>query len=76
MSLLPQVSGSEAVRALQKAGFVLKRQRGSHALFVHVQDPARRAVVLIHGSKAIKPGTLRAILKGAGLSIEEFRNLI
>ena len=43
---------------------------------VHKKDPLRRAVIPVHGSKPVRPGTLRSILKGAKLSVEEIRNLI
>lgn len=42
----------------------------------HATDVSRRAVVPLHGSQPIKPGTLRAILKGAGLSVEELKTLL
>lgn len=76
MSHIPQVSGARVIRALQKAGFVLLRQSGGHAVLRHQLDLSRRAVVPIHGSKSVKPGTLRAILRGAQLSPEEFRSLL
>ena len=73
---LPQVTGQRVVRALEKAGFVVRRQKGSHVILVHSQDLSRRAVVPLHGSKPVKPGTLRAILKGANISVEEFKELL
>ena len=73
---LPQVSGRHVIRALEKAGFIVRRQKGSHAILVHSKDLSRRAIVPVHGSKDIKPGTLRAILKGANLTIEEFKELL
>ncbi len=76
MSVLPQVTGPRLVRALQKGGFIVKRQQGSHVILRHATDLSRRAVVPVHGSKTVKPGTLRAILKGAGLTVEELRQLI
>ncbi len=76
MSVLTQVSGSRLVRALEKAGFVIKRQHGSHVILRHVTDLSRRAVVPVHGSKPIKPGTFRAILKGTGLTIDEIKQLL
>ncbi|MEW6426095.1 MAG: type II toxin-antitoxin system HicA family toxin [Bacillota bacterium] len=76
MSELPQVPGERLVRALEKAGFYVKGKRGSHVIMVHKKDLLRRAVVPVHGSKPIRPGTFRAILKGAKLSVEEIRNLI
>ena len=76
MSFLPQVSGSRLVQALQKAGFIIKRQHGSHVILRHSIDLSRRAVVPVHGSKTVKPGTLRAILKGASITPEELKKLL
>ena len=76
MSYLPQVSGPRVIRALQKAGFVLLRQSGSHTILRHQVDLSRRAIVPVHGSKSVKPGTLRAILRGAKISIEDFVSLL
>lgn len=75
-SSLPQVSGQRVVRALEKAGFKVRRQKGSHVILVHSQDLSRRAVVPLHGAKSIKTGTLSTILKGAGISREEFKELL
>jgi len=76
VSGLPQVPGHRLVQALQKAGFVVLRQRGSHVLLRHTDDLSRRATVILHGSKPIKPGTLHAILRGAKLTVEELRQLL
>ena len=76
MSVLPQISGSRLVQALQKTGFIVRRQHGSHVILRHSTDLSRRAVVPVHGSKSVKPGTLRAILKGARISPEELRKLL
>jgi predicted RNA binding protein YcfA (HicA-like mRNA interferase family) len=76
LSQLPQVTGERLLRAFQKAGFVLKRQKGSHAIVVHPQYPLRRAIIPLHGSKPVKPGTLHAILKGAEITAEDLKNLL
>ena len=76
MTKLPHISGKETVKALRKAGFFIKRQSGSHVIMRHSTDLSRRCIIPLHGSKIIKPGTLHSILKGAGLSIEEFISLI
>ena len=76
MSHFPQITGSRLVRALEKSGFILRRQKGSHAVLVHSLDKARRVIVPLHGSKTIKPGTLSAILKGAQVAVEELKGLL
>jgi len=76
VSFLPQVSGSRLVNALEKAGFVVLRQKGSHVLVRHRNDFSRRATIPVHGSKPIKPGTLRAILRGVQMDVEELKQLL
>ncbi|HHK42385.1 MAG TPA: addiction module toxin, HicA family [Planctomycetaceae bacterium] len=74
MSPLPRVSGREVVKALGKVGFQFDRQRGSHIVLRQVTPPHRRLTVPDHGEVA--KGTLRAIIRQAGLTVEEFRNLL
>lgn len=67
----PLVSGKEAVRALQRLGFVFIRQKGSHAVLRRdTPDGAKGCVVPMHTE--IQPGTLRGLLKQAGVSAEDF----
>ncbi len=73
MSKLPRdVSGIDAIKALKKAGYTPVRQRGSHVILEN-QD-GRLIVVPLH--KRLKTGLLRAIIKEAGLTIEEFIELL
>ena len=67
MPKLPVVSGLEAVRALERLGFVQIRQRGSHII---MRKQAKGCVVPNH--REIKLGTLSGVLKQAGVSSEEF----
>ncbi len=73
MSKLPVVSGRKCVRALERAGFYLKRQTGSH-LILRRDDPFAQVVVPNH--KVLDRGTLRAIVRQAGLSVDEFVSLL
>ena len=73
MSKLPIVSGAECVKALTKAGFVVYRQRGSHVTIVR-DNPAAQTTVPLH--KELDRGTLKAILRQTGLSIDEFIALL
>lgn len=69
---LPVVSGSEAVQALREVGFLRVSQRGSH---VKLRNAAgRTAIVPLH--RELAPGTLRSILRQAGLSLDEFVKLV
>ena len=76
MTKLPRVSGKKVINALKKGGFFIKRQSGLHIIMWNNTDLARRCIIPLHGSKVIKPGTLQSILKGAGISIEEFLQLL
>ena len=74
MPKLPAVNGDEVVQALLKAGFVLDRWRGSHAILFH---PRRQRVVVVPCHKQdLQPGILHAIIKDAGLTVEQFRRLL
>ena len=73
MSKLPVVSGAQRVRALEKAGFVVYKQRGSHITLVR-SDPKAQTTLPNH--KELDRGTLRAIIRQAGLSVDEFVALL
>lgn len=75
MSRLPDVSGAELVKALQKAGFIILRQRGSHVSMERVDSTGPwRTIVPIH--REIARGTLHDILKQTGLTRDELRKLL
>lgn len=73
MSVLPRISGREVVAALMKVGYARDRQKGSHIVLRQVLHPHRRIVVPDHAEVA--KGTLRAIIKQTGLTVEEFKEL-
>ena len=60
----------EVLKILQKKGFYIHHQRGSHVVLKNYQTPARRVVVPMH-NKDLKIGTLLSILNDAGISKEE-----
>ncbi|GBE54028.1 YcfA-like protein [archaeon BMS3Bbin15] len=72
MSKLPVVSGKKVLSVLVKYGFYVHDQKGSH---IHLRHPEKRPVT-IPNHKTIAKGTLRAILKEAGINLEEFLNLL
>ena len=74
MPRLPVVSGIKAVKALSKLGFEVDHQTGSHIIMRHNQDPHRRLTVPNH--KELAKGTLRAIIRDAGITVEEFIDLL
>jgi len=70
-SKLPTVAAKDVVRALERAGFQTWRQKGSHLTMF--RDADRRALTVpIHFSKDVPKGTLRTIIRDAGLTVEEF----
>ncbi len=73
MSKLPQVSGSDLVRALQKLSFTVRRQHGSH-IIMRRDDPFAQTVIPNH--KQIDRGTLRAILRQTEITVEELIKLL
>ncbi|MEK6756636.1 MAG: type II toxin-antitoxin system HicA family toxin [Bacteroidota bacterium] len=73
MSKLPRISGRECAKALEKAGFVLRRQEGSH-MILRRNDPFAQVVVPDH--KELDRGTLRAIIRQVNLTTEEFTSLL
>ena len=70
---LPVISGRRCVAALSKAGFTLVRQRGSHML---VQRVAPATTLSVPDHNELDRGTLRAIIRQAGLTVEEFLGLL
>jgi len=73
VSPLPAISGRECVRALEKSGFYIKRKEGSHVI-MRKDSPFLQVVVPDH--KELDRGTLRAIIRQAGISIEDFTKLL
>ena len=73
MSGLPVVSGRDCVKALQKAGFEIVRQRGSHIVLTR-ENPYAQVVVPDH--KELDRGTLRGILRHAGIEVDRFAHLL
>lgn len=69
MPKLPVIDGWTAVRALERAGFVQARQKGSHVSMVR-HEPFAAVTIPLH--EELDRGTLRAIIRGAGLTVEQF----
>ena len=72
---LPRLTGLELVRILERIGFVVRRQKGSHVNLYREQD-RRRVTVPVHRGKIIPIGTYKAILKDADLSVSTLRELL
>jgi predicted RNA binding protein YcfA (HicA-like mRNA interferase family) len=67
---LPRISGAECVATLERLGFVVVRQRGSHVV---LRRDDRGCVVPLH--RELKLGTLRGILKQADIAVNQFCGL-
>jgi predicted RNA binding protein YcfA (HicA-like mRNA interferase family) len=67
----PVCNAKEVVKVLRKQGFVLVGQAGSHQKWRHPNG--RKVIVAMHGNKPIPIGTLKSIIEGSGLSVDDFR---
>ena len=74
MTHLPVISGADAVKAFKRLGYELDHQTGSHMILRMAGPPHRRLTIPNH--KTIAKGTLRAIIRQAGLTVEEFSALL
>ena len=70
----PRFTAKELGRALSKAGFVKIDQTGSHQKFRH--PDGRQSIVPYHSKRTIPPKTLKNILEGAELSLEQLGRLL
>jgi len=73
MVRLPVISGAEAVKVFQRAGWRVDRQRGSHVVLLKAGHIASLSVPQ---HPELAPGTLRALIRAAGLSLEEFTSFV
>lgn len=75
MKKIPSLSARNVIRALKKAGFQEDRQKGSHLVLVHPIS-GQRTVVPVHRGKSIKKPLVFAIIREAGLTVDEFLQLL
>ena len=73
MPRLPRVSGRQAVQALERAGWEVARQRGSHVVLTW---PGSIYTLSVPLHRELGPGLLRSLLRKAELSVEEFQDLL
>jgi len=67
---LPVVSGRDARRAFERRGWVFRRQTGSHMILTKAGSIASLSVP---DHRTLAPGTLRKLIRAAGITVEEFR---
>ena len=75
MAKLPALTARKVIQALKRAGFLEDRQKGSHLMLVNREMKAR-AVVPVHSGRTLKESLLRAIIRDAKLSVDEFIELL
>ena len=74
MSKLPRVTARQIVAVLEKLGFSLSRQSGSHMIYKNVSG--KRVTVPFHSPKILHPKLLKSILREADLSSEQLESLL
>ncbi|RLG57035.1 MAG: hypothetical protein DRN88_03250 [Candidatus Hydrothermarchaeota archaeon] len=75
MAKLPVLTGDKVVKAFSRAGWRVARQKGSHVIMVKEGSPVILTIP-VHKNKPVKRGTLRDLIKDAGLTVEEFCRLL
>ena len=71
MPKLPIMSGAEAIRVFDKIGWRIDRQRGSHVVLLKEEHIASLSIPL---HRELAPGTLRALIRTAGMTVLEFQH--
>ena len=71
---LPRVTAAEAIKVLERVGFVLARQSGSHKIYKN--EEGKRVTVPYHAGKTLHAKVLQSILRDANLTVERFKELL
>ena len=74
MPKLPRVSARQMCAVLEKSGFVVTRQSGSHIIYIN--SVGKRTTVPFHGTKTLHPKIIQSILRDAGLTVERLIELL
>ena len=74
MSNFPSVKAQEFIKVIEKLGFSLHRQKGSHAIYK--DSHGQRVVIPIHSGKNLKKGTLMGMIQDIGINKETFFELM
>lgn len=74
MPKLPRLTARQIIAALEKAGFSLARQSGSH--MIYKSPGGKRVTIPFHGSKILHPKALKSILRDAGIHSEDLEKLL
>ena len=73
MPKLPRISAQKAIKTLTKIGWELSRQKGSHIIMI---KKGSIYTLSIPNKSVVAPGLLRDLIKKAGLTVEEFIDLL
>ena len=76
MTRLPSLRATDVIRPLERGGFVVVRTAGSLHRMVHRTAPARATTVPLHKGRDLPKPFVRGIIKPAGLTVEEFLDLL
>ena len=74
MPKLPRLTAREIIAVLEKSGFTLSRQSGSHMIYKNAAG--KRATIPFHGPKTLHPKVLKSILRDAELSLDDLEKLL
>jgi predicted RNA binding protein YcfA (HicA-like mRNA interferase family) len=73
MAGLPTINGTDAMKAFQRCGWQVARQRGSHVIMVR---EGSQATLSVPNHKPLAKGTLRSLIRDADMTVEEFCDLL
>lgn len=68
MGILSNISGKQAVKIFNKFGYIIDHQTGSHLILYHQNKPT----LSVPNHKELAPGLLRALIRKAGITVEDF----
>ena len=71
---LPKITAKEIIAVLEKTGFILSRQSGSHKIYKH--SSGKRTTIPFHGGKILHPKVLKSILRDVNISIDQLKELL
>ncbi|MDI6709044.1 MAG: type II toxin-antitoxin system HicA family toxin [Methanobacteriota archaeon] len=75
MPKLPVVTGDKVIKAFSKVGWSVARQRGSHVIMVKENSVVTLSIP-VHKNRPVKRGLLRDLIRDAGLTVEQFCELL
>jgi predicted RNA binding protein YcfA (HicA-like mRNA interferase family) len=75
MPKLPSLPGAKVVRAFERLGFRHVRTNGSHHILTRPGHPFNLSVP-VHGNRPVAQGTLRDLIRDAGVTVEDFLNAL